>query len=60
MYTSCMTLTMYASDFLTLLEAAKTYFTSLMSAHRLRNSGRYGEKCVQQRRRNRLMRVSSV
>ncbi len=40
------------------LEAAKTYFTSCSGSQRLQFSGKYDDKCIQQRCRNRVMRVS--
>ena len=39
------------------VEAARTYYTSMVGAQRLRDAGKYNTKCLQQRRRNRLMRV---
>ena len=38
-------------------EAAKTYFTSMSGSQRLKSSGKYDSKCIQQRRRNRAIRV---
>lgn len=38
--------------------AAKTYFNSANGTEQLRASGKYKDKCVKQRTRNRLMRVS--
>ena len=37
--------------------AARTYYTSYSGSERLKNSGKYKDKCAQQRRRNRLVRV---
>ena len=37
--------------------AAGTYYTSYIGSERLKNSGKYKDKCAQQRRRNRLVRV---
>ena len=39
------------------LDAARTYFVSIAGSERLRSTGKYSEKCTQQRRRNRLLRV---
>ncbi len=39
-------------------DAASTYYTSVSGSKRLRDSGKYSSKLVQQRRRNRVMRVS--
>ena len=41
------------------LEAAKTYFASLIGSEKLKDSGKYLEKCKKQRRRNRIIRVSA-
>ena len=40
-----------------IVEAARTYYTSMVGAQRLCDAGKYNTKCLQQRRRNRLMRV---
>lgn len=40
-----------------LIEAARTYYNSAAGTERLKTSGKYAAKCVQQRRRNRLKRV---
>lgn len=39
-------------------DAARTYFVSMVGADRLKSSGKYATKCVKQRRRNRIRRVS--
>ena len=39
-------------------DAVRTYFRSLSGLKRMKSSGKYTTKCVIQRRKNRLMRVS--
>ena len=41
-------------------EAAKTYYNSAAGTERLKSSGKYTAKCLQQRRRNRLKRVQKI
>ena len=44
---------------LLLTEAAKTYFTSVAGLAKMKSKGKYKDKCAQQRRKNRIKRVSS-
>ena len=39
------------------VDAAKTYFNSVLGTSRLKSSGKYDAKVARQRRKNRLMRV---
>ena len=48
------------SIFFPCTEAVKIYFKSLIDTKRLKKSGKYADKCFKQRRRNRLLRVSST
>ena len=41
-------------------EAARTYYNSAAGTERLKMSGKYTLKCVQQRRRKRLKRVYNI
>ena len=45
------------STFSSFAEAGRTYYNSAAGTERLKTSGKYVAKCVQQRRRNRLKRV---
>ena len=53
-------LTLAVIDNMNFPDAAKTYFNSLIGLARMKNAGKYSAKCVQQRRRNRLLRVNYI
>ena len=42
------------------VDAARTYFPSIVGMQKLKASGKYSNKCAQQRHRNRIIRVCIV